>query len=68
MSTTEQLKQVGLKHLESLVKEAVEIALFPALEAAVAKSENKFDDVALAALAPTLKVEMNKIIEQIYKG
>lgn len=68
MSAAEQLKQIGLKHLELLVKEAVELALIPALEAAAAKSENKFDDVALAALAPTLKIELNKIIEQIYKG
>lgn len=67
MEAVQTLKQLGLKHLELLVKEAVEIALFPALEAAAAKSENKLDDVALAALAPTLKIELNKIIEQIYK-
>lgn len=58
---TEILKKKALE----TAKELVIAAAFPALEAAVAASENKIDDVVLAALEPTLKAELLKLLEKI---
>lgn len=60
------LKKVASKHLEALLKEVGVELLFPALKAAVEKSATKFDDMAFAALEPTIKEEFIKLVDKIY--
>ena len=60
------------KELKSAVKANLNVPGFmdsmmdkvalPALQEAVAKSENKIDDIVVAALAPMLAVEIKKLI------
>lgn len=59
-------KGIALKNAEQLAKELVADVAFPALKMAVEKSENKIDDVVLAALEAPLKAAVLELVEKIY--
>lgn len=54
--------EVVKPHVQAMVSDVVEKVLFPAIDDAVAKTENKFDDSLVEMLKPLL---MEAIKEQI---
>lgn len=62
----EQAKEIGLEGFENIVKQICDKVAIPAVDAAIAKSANKIDDVAWAALKPTVIEEAHKLIDKIY--
>ena len=61
----EALGEIAKKHGKQMAAEIVVEILEPALKEVVAKSETPVDDVIAAALLPTLKAELLKLIEKI---
>ena len=59
------LVEIAKKHGKQMSAEIVVEVLEPALKEVVAKSESPIDDVIAAALLPTLKAELLKLIEKI---
>ncbi len=59
------LGEIAKKHGKQMAAEIVVEVLEPALQEVVAKSETPIDDVIAAALLPTLKAELLKLIEKI---
>jgi len=62
---TPKLKEIALKHAKALALDLVAECAIPAIELAVAKSENKIDDVVLAAIKEPVKKELLALIEKI---
>jgi vacuolar-type H+-ATPase subunit D/Vma8 len=65
LTVQQALLDLAKKHGKAYLLEALEIVAIPALEAAVAKTEMKLDDMAVAALKEPLKAELKKLIEAI---
>ena len=61
----QQLAEIAKKHAKQLTVEVINEVLEIALKEAVAKSATPIDDVVVAALYPTLKAELLKLIEKI---
>jgi hypothetical protein len=58
----DQLVEIAKKHGVALAKDLALVIAFPALKAAVAKSETKIDDVVLAALEAPLKEALEELL------
>jgi hypothetical protein len=59
------LGEIAKKHGKEMAKEMLVEILFPALKLAAAKSENKIDDLALAALEGPLKQAALELLEKV---
>lgn len=53
--------EIAKKHGIAMAKELVLLAVIPAIEEVVAKSENKIDDVVLAALKSAIVEAVEKL-------
>jgi hypothetical protein len=65
MSYEEKAKAILIKKSKELAAELIQEVIFEALKEAAAKSETKFDDLALAALEEPLKKAALELIEKI---
>jgi len=64
----QKTKVLGAKHLESFLKEALDVALYPALQEYVKSTKTPIDDILLANVGAGLKAAILKEIEKIYQG
>ncbi len=58
-------KMVLEKNIKQLAVDMIDSVVVPAIEEAVAKTPNQFDDMALAALKTNIVAEAKKLIEKI---
>ncbi len=58
----DQVVELSKKHGVAFAKDLALVIAFPALKAAVAKSETKIDDVVLAALEAPLKEALEELL------
>ena len=58
-------KMVLEKNIKQLAVDMIDSVVVPAIEEAVAKTSNQFDDMALAALKTNIVAEAKKLIEKI---
>ncbi len=56
--------EIAKKHGKAMALEMVELAVVPALEAAVKKSATPIDDIVLGALKEPLKAALKDIVEK----
>lgn len=72
----EKVKELAKKHADKAASDALKNAedfaedlliefIFPAIEAAVLKTENKYDDAAYAALSPKAAEMLKELISKI---
>lgn len=62
---SDKAKAVALKHAKAMAIELVEEVVLEALKAAALKSENKIDDMAIAALGEPLKASLKEALEKL---
>jgi len=64
-SVGQKLAEIAKKHGKEIAIEIVNEVLEPALKEAVAKTQTPIDDAVVAALLPSVKAELLKLIESI---
>ena len=61
----QKLLEIAKKHGKEIAIELINEVLEPALKEAVSKSSTPIDDAVVAALLPSVKAELLKLIEKI---